>query len=345
MSLLTNAVLLAPSGWLDLGAGPLTVSAHGPEWANVVLVVSDAQPPATLVDGEPLRGARFFGTASHVWGLALGQAARVVVTAPDVGAGTGSGAGGGTSSGGPTTIADGADATLGTTTDAAWSGAGAGTLLAVAKATWGKLGSVVLAGGTALVGRVGIDQTTPGTTNRVAIGTDGAVALSAALPAGEAHLGEVGGNVGRFAGQFGPAAATTYAAGQALSAPIEVTGMARVANGSGLIVGASLELAASNTVQVDLVVFGSQPGGSYAAGTAFALAATDAVKVSKVLKLTDWTALGAAASFGEVVPAPKFFACEDATKTTSLWVVPVARGSIALASATDATLKIRAARN
>ncbi len=368
MPLLTNAVLLAPTGWSDLGAGPLTVSAHGPEWANVLLALSDAQPPASLVDGEPLRGARFFGTATHVWALALGQPARVVVTAPDVGSSLGGGGGG--ASGGPITLADGADAAQGSTGDAAWGGTGQGTLVAVAKGMWARLGAVTLAGGAAVVGKVGLDQTAPGASNRVSIGSDGTVNLGAlngvaldasvqsvkatlgapfqaggALGAGEAHLGEVGGNVGRFQAQFGPSTSTTYAAGQAMAAPIEVTGMGRVANGSGLIVGASLELAAANTIEVDLVMFGAQPGGSYAAGTAFTIAAADRPKVSKVLKLTDWTALGAADSLGEVVPAPKFYACEDAGKTTSLWVVPVARGSITLATATDATLKLRASRN
>jgi len=46
---------------------------------------------------------------------------------------------------------------------------------------------VVLAAGTAIIGKVGIDQTTPGTTNKVSIGTDGVtstkIALTASAPA------------------------------------------------------------------------------------------------------------------------------------------------------------------
>lgn len=132
MPLLTNALLLAPSTWTDLGPGPLTVSAHGPEWAGVILAVSDAQPPPTLLDGEPLRGTRFFAATTHVWALATGQPARVVVTAPDAGAG-----------GGAATLADGADATQGTVGDAAWGGTGSGTLVAILKALWGRLGSLL----------------------------------------------------------------------------------------------------------------------------------------------------------------------------------------------------------
>jgi hypothetical protein len=51
---------------------------------------------------------------------------------------------------------------------------------------------VVVAAGTNLIGKVGIDQTTPGTTNKVSIGTDGTVAINAALPAGTNLIGKVG---------------------------------------------------------------------------------------------------------------------------------------------------------
>jgi hypothetical protein len=49
-----------------------------------------------------------------------------------------------------------------------------------------------LVAGSAIVGKVGIDQTTPGTTNKVSIGTDGTVAINAALPAGTALIGKAG---------------------------------------------------------------------------------------------------------------------------------------------------------
>jgi hypothetical protein len=53
-----------------------------------------------------------------------------------------------------------------------------------------------LAAGTNLVGKVGIDQTTPGTTNKVSIGTDGTVAINAALPAGTNAIGKLAANSG-----------------------------------------------------------------------------------------------------------------------------------------------------
>jgi hypothetical protein len=45
--------------------------------------------------------------------------------------------------------------------------------------------------GANVIGKVGIDQTTPGTTNRVDIGTNGTVAINAAIPAGTNLIGSV----------------------------------------------------------------------------------------------------------------------------------------------------------
>ena len=49
-----------------------------------------------------------------------------------------------------------------------------------------------LPAGTNLLGKMGIDQTTPGTTNKVSIGTDGTVAINAAIPAGTNLIGKMG---------------------------------------------------------------------------------------------------------------------------------------------------------
>lgn len=45
--------------------------------------------------------------------------------------------------------------------------------------------------GSSIIGKVGIDQTTPGTTNKVSIGTDGTVAINAALPTGSNAIGSI----------------------------------------------------------------------------------------------------------------------------------------------------------
>jgi len=169
--------------------------------------------------------------------------------------------------------------------------------------------------------------------------------LSSGTLIGENHIGEVGGNVAKFQTQFGPASSTTYTAGQVLLATTEITNAGRVAGGTGLMLSATLELAAANSAAVDAIIFASEPAGAYTAGSTFALNSSDRAKVSKVIKLTDWTALGVADSLGEPTPAPKFYKCDDATKTQSLWVALVARGSITLTSTTSGTFAIRMARN
>jgi hypothetical protein len=74
-------------------------------------------------------------------------------------------------------------------------GSGTDSVAAVQSGTW-NIGSIStlpsLAAGSALVGKFGIDQTTPGTTNKVSIGTDGTVALNAAIPSGSNLVGKFG---------------------------------------------------------------------------------------------------------------------------------------------------------
>jgi hypothetical protein len=53
----------------------------------------------------------------------------------------------------------------------------------------------VLVAGAAIIGKVGIDQTTPGTTNKVSIGTDGTVTINT-LPAGTNAIGKLAANSG-----------------------------------------------------------------------------------------------------------------------------------------------------
>lgn len=73
---------------------------------------------------------------------------------------TGSGGGGGA-----VTVADGADVTQGAVADAAYA-SGSGTVVAILKGIYASVTGAIPAG-TAIIGKVGIDQTTDGTTNAV----------------------------------------------------------------------------------------------------------------------------------------------------------------------------------
>ena len=63
-------------------------------------------------------------------------------------------------------LQDGADATEGTKADAAYTGSGSATVVSVLKGIYNAL-VVALPAGSNIIGKVGIDQTTPGTTNGV----------------------------------------------------------------------------------------------------------------------------------------------------------------------------------
>lgn len=80
-----------------------------------------------------------------------------------------------------------------------------------------------LPSGTNLMGKVGIDQTTPGTTNKVSIGTDGTVALNAAIPAGTNGIGKLTSNAGVTIGAVEIAASQTIAVTNAGTFAVQTT--------------------------------------------------------------------------------------------------------------------------
>lgn len=93
------------------------------------------------------------------------SASNVVVAAGGAGLATTFSGGGGGGSGGAVTVASGADVAEGSIGDAAWV-SGNGTTIALLKAAVGGINGAIAAGAN-VIGKVGIDQTTPGTTNAV----------------------------------------------------------------------------------------------------------------------------------------------------------------------------------
>lgn len=76
-------------------------------------------------------------------------------------------------------------------TSTAWTSGTAVISIRASDATGGTFINQSLTAGTNIIGKVGIDQTTPGTTNLVSIGTNGTVALNAAIPTGANVIGAV----------------------------------------------------------------------------------------------------------------------------------------------------------
>lgn len=75
----------------------------------------------------------------------------------------------------PTSVADGSNVAQGAKADSAYAGSGAASLVALGKGIYNAATAPIPAG-TAIIGKVGIDQTTPGTTNGVALTAGTAVA-------------------------------------------------------------------------------------------------------------------------------------------------------------------------
>jgi hypothetical protein len=314
------------------------------------------------------------------------------------------GTGGG---GGAVTEADGANVTLGAKADAKSTATDttAITLMSVAKQISASIQAVAtsVAGaqpaGTAIIGKVGIDQTTPGTTNGVQVNAalpvganviggvtqaDGAsvtlgakadakstatdttaitlmsvakqisasiqaaaASLAAALPAGEAHLGEVGNNEITLTSAI-TSTVVTYTTSQSIGGLLTITNAARVSSTagapgtSGLIQKAVLGSSVTNTVQVDVVWFNANPTGSTCTNAvAYSLAAADRSKVIGFTHITDWMASGAAYS-GQSQNLAMPYAL---TSATSIYACVVARGSIVGASTSDFTLDTGVIRN
>lgn len=168
----------------------------------------------------------------------------------------------------------GAGATIGATADAAVTAGATGSISAKLRSISRDIvANIVLAAGSAIIGKVGIDQTTPGTTDSVSVSTaqgagaaigvtSGAAVVTdangtiqqylrglvklwiAGLAAGEAHVGEVGGNLTMLSVEITrPADTTAYAANDSVSDSTSATTMqalanaARVSGGSGYITG------------------------------------------------------------------------------------------------------------
>jgi len=124
---------------------------------------------------------------------------------------------------------------VGTTADAAATAGSAGTLSAKLRLLTSQLSAVVLGAGSALIGKVGIDQTTPGTTDSVTVKAGGGGSTRSALARenlkqlGEQRLGTVAAATSAdIEGRRQQAAGTLLSAGQAGLTAAQQAAMSRV---------------------------------------------------------------------------------------------------------------------
>lgn len=136
-----------------------------------------------------------------------------------------------------------------------------------------------IAAGTAVIGKVGIDQTTPGTTNLVSIGTNGTVAINAAIPAGANTIGAVTQASGPWTQNVTQVGGSSLALGQTtMSASIPV---ALASNQSVITVGGTTSLVlASYTRQGNTTTYATGQALSDSASSPTALSFSNCARVS-----------------------------------------------------------------
>lgn len=167
-------------------------------------------------------------------------------------------------------------------------------------------------------------------------------ALAAATPAGEAHIGEVGGNQLAIQVAQTVTASSAYTSGNAVGGLMTLSNAARVSGGSGLVQSVVINAKSAQTAPVDVFIFGANPSGSTCTDkTAFAVAAADFDKVLGVVHLADWTSAGTP-SVGQAQNLAIPYALASGT---SLYACAVVRGAPTFASTSDISVGVRVIRN
>lgn len=247
-------------------------------------------------------------------------------------------------SGGATavTIADGADVTQGAKADAVCATA-TGTCSLIALQKYNNSTNPILGAGSAIIGKVGIDQTTPGTTNAVA----------STPVASEIHVGEVGGNIIVITNAM-TTSNNAIAAGESVGGIQTLTGAARVsgavgAAGTGGLIQSVVVSFKDVVVATSLDVWffnAALAGATCADNTNFTLANGDRPKVIYIAHLTDingTTTVGTAPTFAQAGNLAAPFSLSSAT---SILACVVNRGAtFTPADTTGATIQVTVLRN
>lgn len=216
--------------------------------------------------------------------------------------------------------------------------------------------NAALPAGANIIGKVGIDQTTPGTTNAIALSTLGATAVAVnsgvvgngvlrtvlatdvALPAGENYIGKTGADV--YVTQVTPTVSSSpaYSTGDCIGSKMTFATMARTSGGGGVIQAAKIYCKSLQTFACDLLIFNADPTAStFTDNAALAVNSADINKLVAVLHISDWTALGAAVSMAQFLNAGAPF---DLSSGTTLYAVLVARSTPTLSTTSDITVEL-----
>jgi len=159
------------------------------------------------------------------------------------------------------------------------------------------------------------------------------------LPAGEAHIGEIGGNT--VVVQVTPAAsALGYAANDLVGGKLAFTDAARVADGSGVVHSLVIADKAKENCDFDLVLFDDDPDSTtFTDGTAFDVADADLAKIVGVINVPtgDYVDFNDN-SVGVETNCNVVF--ELTSGTTTLYGALIARTAATFSTASDITVRL-----
>ena len=162
------------------------------------------------------------------------------------------------------------------------------------------------------------------------------------LTAGEAHIGEVGGNIIKVAVSPTVSASPAYSSGDVMGGLLTFANVARVAAGSGLLQSVTLNFKSAQTAATDFVwCGGDNPSGTTLTdNAAVAVAAADYNKC-RVVHVTDCTGLGTPS----VCAADNLAFPFALSSGTTGYGFLVTRGTPTLASTSDVEVALRILRN
>lgn len=164
-------------------------------------------------------------------------------------------------------------------------------------------------------------------------------AAIAATPAGEAHIGKIGGETLVVAVAPTVSTSPAYTSGDVIGTKMTFAGFGRVSGGTGLAQMVSIYSKSAQTFACDLLLFHTDPSNTtFTDNAALALNGADYDKLIDVVHITDWTNLGVP-SFGKANGLAIPY--KVASGATDIYGVLVARATPTLASTSDLKVVVK----
>lgn len=198
-------------------------------------------------------------------------------------------------------------------------------------------------------------STDNGTCSLIALQKRGNQNSAASVPAGEFHIGEIGGNQIKVQVAQTVTASSAYTSGNAIGGLMTIANAARVsgslgaAGTGGILQNVAVNSKSLQTTQVDVFIFDANPTGSTCTDkTAFVLATADFDKVIGVASVPGTAANGSGwfgGGTGSVGLAANLALAYDLSSATSIYACAVTRSTPTFTATSDISVKFQFLRN